>query len=89
MKTYVHKDAEQEFYRSFIQNRPKLETTQMPIKVNRLKTIVYSPNGTLPRNGKEWITDIHKSIVKSQQHSELRKSDMKEYTMYYLAYVKL
>lgn len=53
MKTYVHRKTKQVFYNGFIYSRPKPETTQMAIKVNGLKTMVYSLNGMLPSNGEE------------------------------------
>ena len=46
------------------------------------QTMVYSYNGIVFSNKKEWVTNIHKNMGESQKHVKQKKPDRKEYILY-------
>lgn len=81
---YTQKDLCKNAYSSFILNNTKMETTQLLISwIMDQQTVIYSYNGVVLNNKKEWTTGTHNNMEEPQKHCvDLKKSDTKEYKQY-------
>lgn len=87
---YIQQDLHKNLHSSFIHNNPKLEAVQVFInrRLNKC-TEMYSHNGVILSNKKEWFADTFNIMDESQRHYfEWHKSYTKKYILWDSIYMK-